>query len=294
MQTSRYLDYDCVTLQNEHLSLLVTQSVGPRILSLSVPGGENLLATLPDAATTRPDGKVYRFYGGHRLWHSPEHMPRTYDLDNDPVEIVPVPGGLKVTQATEPLTGIQKSMQIVLAPDRARLTIDHQLTNQGLWAVECAPWAITQLRPGGTAILPFNQEDTGLLPNRSLAMWPYNDMTSPNLHWGRSGLRLKAEMPSAFKVGFANPRGWLAYWLDDCLFVKHAKFEADRAYYDFGSSSECYCNAQFIELETLGPIVNIQPGQTVSHVETWEVFRDVAEPKSELDVKGLAARFRLE
>lgn len=293
MQTSRYLDHDCVTLQNDALQLLVTQSVGPRIISLSVPGGENLLATLPHAEAPRPDGKVYRFYGGHRLWHSPEHMPRTYDLDNDPVEVAAVPGGLQVIQPTEPLTGLQKSMRMTLDADRARLTIDHQLTNRGLWAVECAPWAITQLRPGGTAILPFTTLDTGLLPNRSLALWPYADMTSPNLHWGRTCLWLKAQMPSAFKLGFANPRGWLAYWLEGCLFVKRAQFEADKAYYDFGSSSECYCNAQFIELETLGPIVNIQPGQSVSHVETWEVFRDVAEPTNEPEILALVDRLGL-
>ena len=32
---------------------------------------------------------------------------------------------------------------------------------------------------------------------------------------------------------------------------------------------------QFIELETLGPITEIQPGETVAHIETWEVYPDL-------------------
>ena len=56
MQTTKFLDFDCVSLQNAALSLLVTRSVGPRIISLHFNGGDNLFAELPDYATERPDG----------------------------------------------------------------------------------------------------------------------------------------------------------------------------------------------------------------------------------------------
>ena len=87
MITTRYQDFDCVPLGNDSLNLLVTQSVGPRIISLSLRGEENMLASLPDFTVDRPDGKTFRFYGGHRLWHAPEHMPHTYGMDDSPVEI---------------------------------------------------------------------------------------------------------------------------------------------------------------------------------------------------------------
>ena len=66
MQTIKHLDFDCVPLKNASLSLLVTQSVGPRIISLRFNGEDNLFAELPDFLTERPDGKVFHFYGGHR------------------------------------------------------------------------------------------------------------------------------------------------------------------------------------------------------------------------------------
>ena len=154
MQTIKYLDFDCVPLENASLSLLVTQSVGPRIISLRFIGGENLFAELPDFITERPDGNVFHFYGGHRLWHAPENMPRTYALDDEPVEIIPTQNSLTVRQPVEAETGIEKSIQISLVKDKPQVILHHTLTNRGRWPVECAPWAITQFRTGGAAILP--------------------------------------------------------------------------------------------------------------------------------------------
>jgi hypothetical protein len=294
MNTTRYQNFDCVSLGNTSLSLLVTQSVGPRIISLSLQGEENMLASLPDFTVNRSDKKTFRFYGGHRLWHAPEHMPRTYGIDDAPVKIIPIPNGLSINQPTEPEVGIQKSLRIELLGDQPKVTVTHTLTNHNAWAVECAPWAITQFKTGGVAILPLNRADSGLLPNRSLAIWSYTDMSSPCLHWGREYLWLDAQMTSPFKIGFANPRGWLAYWLADCLFIKYTSYKGGSAYYDFGSSSECYCNNQFLELETLAPIGLLQPGCSVSHVETWELHGNLVCPKNEQEIKSLAEELRLE
>jgi hypothetical protein len=62
---------------------------------------------------------------------------------------------------------------------------DHSLTNQGLWPIETAPWAITQLKPGGVAILPQQvgpADPDGVQPNRTLALWPYTDIGSAHLN----------------------------------------------------------------------------------------------------------------
>jgi hypothetical protein len=67
----------------------------------------------------------------------------------------------------------------------------------------------------------------------------------------------------------------LAYNVDGILFVKEAAYDADAAYFDYGSSSECYCGAAFIELETLGPRVVLQPGQSTAHREVWSLHDGV-------------------
>ncbi len=294
METIQYQGLGCVALENASLSLLVTQSVGPRILSLRYKGGENLFAELPNFVSERPDGQLFHFRGGHRLWHAPEAMPRTYALDDDPVEITPAEGGLLARQKADAETGIEKSLYISLVGDQPRVIVRHMLTNRGLWPIECSPWAITQFRTGGVAILPQSRQETNMLPNRSLALWPYTDLTIPQVTWGNRSLLIRAEMTGPFKVGFPNPRGWLAYWLEDTLFVKRAAFDASATYYDFGSSSECYCNDKFLELETLAPIHRLEPGGSAEHVETWDVYAGVDYPADEDAAQAIADKLGLE
>ncbi|MGE5250093.1 MAG: hypothetical protein ACM3QS_07735, partial [Bacteroidota bacterium] len=281
MKIARFLDLDCVPLENAALSLLVTRSVGPRIISLRLNGGENLLAELPDFVTRLPDGGIYHFYGGHRLWHAPENMPSSYSPDDGPVEVRPSEDGLTAIQPVEVQTGIEKSIQLSLAGSAAQVTLRHTLTNRAARPVECAPWAITQLRSGGVAILPQSREQTGVLPNRCLALWPYADFANPGVSWGDRYILVRASMRAPFKLGFPNPRGWLAYWLEGTLFVKRAAFEPGGEYGDFGSSSECYCNDRFLELETLAPLSRLAPGESAAHVETWELYADIEAPENE-------------
>jgi hypothetical protein len=294
MDTVKFLDFDCVPLENTLISLLVTQSAGPRIISLRFNDGDNLFAELPDLVTVRPDGKHYHFYGGHRLWHAPENMPRTYFLDDGPVEIIPTKNSLSVMQPVEIQTGIGKSIRLSLLEKKPQVIIRHMLTNRGPWPVECAPWAITQFRMGGVAILPQSQEQSEFLPNRSLALWPYTNLVNPYVLWGDRYILVRAETQNPFKIGFPNPRGWMAYWLDGSFFVKRATFDAQAEYYDFGSSSACYCNDQFLELETLAPISRLEPNESAIHVETWELYTDVEFPNDEDTVQQIAEKLGLE
>ena len=284
---------ECIPLENGKLRLEIAQSIGPRILSLNLDGGPNLLAELPDFVTLRPDGKAYAFYGGHRLWLSPEDAILSYGLEDEPVEIIPIENGLKITKPTEVDTGIEKAIQVVLPEQSPKVIITHQLKNCGATPVECAPWAITQFRTGGIAILPMNDADTGFLPNRNLVLWPYTDLGNRNIQLGRQYLMVNAAMESPFKIGFANPLGWLAYWLEGTLFVKSAGYEPKATYPDYGSSSECYCNAQFLELETLGPLQEIQPGASIQHIEIWQLFHVPARPENESAVQQLVEKLGL-
>lgn len=295
MTITKFLDFDCIALANESISLLVTQSVGPRIISLRFKGGDNLFAELPDFVVKRPDGTTFHFYGGHRLWQAPEDISTTYAPDNSPVNITPMQNGLSVIQAADIQTGIEKSIQISLVENKPQVIVTHRLTNRGVSPVECAPWAITQFKTGGVAILPQSREQTEFLPNRSLVLWPYTNISNPHVHWGNQYILVRAEMQEEiFKVGFLNPRGWLAYWQAGTLFIKRAVFDPQAQYYDFGSSSECYCNNRFLELETLAPITTLAPSASVTHAETWELYGDIEYPETEDAVQAVVETLGLE
>jgi hypothetical protein len=293
MEIVKYSGYECCALENDTLQLLVTRSVGPRIISFGLKNGDNLFAELPAFVTELPNGDVFHFYGGHRLWQAPEDFNTTYIPDDDPVDIRPLENGLLVTQDTQAETGLQKSMEIILS-GKSQVTITHRIANLGNIDIPCALWAITQFKTGGVAILPQTKSDTGVLPNRSLALWSYTDMSNRNIQWGREYILVSAEMESPFKVGFPNPRGWLAYWLNGTMFIKQAEYDALAEYYDFGSSSECYCNDKFLELETLGSVCEVMPNETISHVEIWDLHRGVERPQNEQDVRFLVEKYGLE
>jgi len=279
MKEIDYLGLNCVELSNEQLTLWVTRSVGPRIIALIAKEGQNLFASLPDTTLECPGKGEFHLYGGHRLWHAPENPRRTYLPDDSPVEIFPQENGFRIRQAIEADTGIQKSLRISLEPGTSKVQVEHTLTNCGLWPVTCAPWAITQMKPGGVALLPQNLawiEENPTLPNRAITLWPYTDINSPYITWENDLILIRAEMEEgALKIGYPNPRGWLAYWLDGTLFIKRTCYDPSQGYYDFGSSSECYCNNQFLELETLGFVSNLKPGESVVHIENWEVITGV-------------------
>jgi hypothetical protein len=278
--TTRFAGYDCVKLENDALALWVTQSVGPRIIGVALQGGANLFAKVPDITLACPGDGNYSLRGGHRLWYAPEAPPRTYIPDDAPVSIADAENGIHVTQPVEAQTSIQKSLTITLSEQDARVVVDHTLHNLGDESVELAPWAITQLKPGGIAILPQAMalvDEYGLLPNRHIALWPYTQVNSPHITWGDRYVFIEAKMQDgALKIGWPNPAGWLGYAVEGTLFVKHAAYQPDATYFDRQSSSECYCNPRFLELETLGPRTRLAPGESVTHRETWTLYSEVS------------------
>ncbi len=295
--TTRFLDCDCVRLSNGAIELLVAQSVGPRILALHLPGKANLLAELPGVVIDRPGDRPFRFWGGHRLWYAPEEKAITYLPDDQPVTITAVEGGIQMTPPAELGTGMQKTITVTLPDETATVIVDHTLTNGGPRPRLCAPWAITQLKPGGVAILPQNSalnDPDGLQPNRSLALWPYTDINSPYIQWGNRFVFVQATMQkqdSPLKIGWPNPAGWMAYSWGEMLFMKQAVYQPSDDYFDMGSSSQCYCRHDFIELETLGPRTLLEPGQSISHREIWRVLSSVQLTKTEDAVAALVGEW---
>jgi hypothetical protein len=279
--------------QNEQVRLEFLAQAGPRIVRLSLAGSlANLLAEVPEFTLTSANG-LYYIRGGHRLWHAPETAERTYIPDDDGLTIEETSGSLHLIQPTERPTGIRKSIEIELDPDRPAVTLHHHLRNEGLWSVQLAPWAITQMRLGGVAVLPqqLGALDTGgYLPNRQFALWSYSQIQDPRLQLGDDFILVETE-PTAdpFKIGCLNRQGWLAYLWQDILFVKRFKPQPDQLHVDMGCNAEIYVNDQFLELETLAPLQTIEPGETITHTEKWELYSNVpqGQPVKEVVAKIL-------
>lgn len=261
-----------------------------RIVRFAPQGKSNLFADLGLTPAQTPYGEFF-FRGGHRLWHAPEAMPRTYIPDNEGAMVGEVPSGVRIEMPAEAWTHLAKSIEIRLNPDRPQVIIQHEIRNGGAWAVEFAPWALTMLRQGGVAIFPQpvgNTDEAGLLSNRQLVLWPYTRINDPRLTL-RDDFILVHATPSLppIKFGYFNPHGWMAYWLDGVLFVKRFDVQSNVPYPDHGCNAESYCNDQFIELETLGPSTKLEPGQFISHTETWEMYTELVPDLLSPDVQEI-------
>jgi len=261
------------TISNDFLALdYITDSL--RITGLTPKGKSNLFADLSHMPPISTDYGDFYFLGGHRLLHAPEAMPRTYIPDSGDISVTEIQDGVSLKAPTEQDTGIRKRIDIRLASAAPTVSLTHTLTNNGLWTVELAPWAVTQLRLGGTVILPLSTENAdpaGLLANRQLSFWPYAKLTDPRLKLQDEYTIFNAESAPPFKMGYFNTHGWLAYWVDGVLFKKTFAAQTNANYPDNNSNAEIYCNEDFMELESLAPFVRLEPGQSVEHIEIWEV-----------------------
>jgi hypothetical protein len=262
------------SIKNGLINLEFLAEAGPRIVRLSAFGKENLFADIRSSVST-PYGEFF-FRGGHRLWHAPENLPRTYVPDNDGLSIEEFSDGVRLKGSTKTEIGISKVIDIHLSVDKAAVTLKHILRNDSFWQVELAPWALTMFRLGGTVILPQpvgNVDQSGLLNNRILALWPYTTINDPRLVLRDDFILIHGSAnPSLFKLGYYNPHGWMAYWLDGILFRKIFDISTGAAYPDGGCNTETYCNDQFVELESLGALVKLEPGEETTLTETWELF----------------------
>lgn len=277
---------NCYRLANRAVDLVVTTDVGPRIIRFGFTGEANEFKEY-EPQMGRTGGKRWRIYGGHRLWVAPEKKP--YPPDNSPVALEPHDGFIRLVQPPEEETGIQKEIDVHLAPRAGRAQVVHRLRNTTAAPVTLAPWALSVMAQGGKAIVPLRPRgahENNLLPTDTLALWAYTDMADPRWTWGSRMVMLRQDprIARSQKMGIGVPAGWAAYARGGHLFVKTFPYFEGAPYPDLGSSVELFTNNEILEVETLGPLVDLQPGATVEHVERWFLFRGVPVPKDEADV----------
>jgi len=255
------------SLQNDFLRLDYLTTTGPRIVGLYASGvAGNLLAETPDVHWSTPHGE-YHLRGGHRLWTAPEDP--YYTCPEDDLSVVQA-GDKVILKSPVDKSGLEKEIAIHL--DENCVHLEHRVTWHGSEPIELAPWAITQLRLGGMAILPLSNTD-GLQPNRNLVLWPYTQLQDERLELHDDFILLygssKAE---ACKIGNQNSHGWVACILGEAIFVKRFTIKASEAHADLGCNVEAYVKDVCIELETLGSITTLKSGDSVTHAESWQVI----------------------
>jgi len=272
-------------LSNGIVELVITADVGPRIVFYGFRNGENLLHEVEkDAGKT--GGSEFRLYGGHRLWVSPE-VERTYYPDNAPVAVSQHGSATRFTAQPEELppgTNLRKELEVELAATGSQVRITQRIRNDDTHSTTLAPWSPTMMGAGGRAILPLSpriaMDKDHYLSVGVFGIWSFTDLADPRWLLGTAYIQLRhlANPQGRFQEqmgGIYNSAGWGAYFRQGYVFVKRAEVISGARYPDFGCNFEVFTNPDFIELETLGPLVELRPGGVVEHVERWWLFADV-------------------
>jgi hypothetical protein len=287
---------------NGDAELIVTLDVGPRILSYRLADGANVFKEY-DGQMGGAGEPEWKIRGGHRQWTGPEDHTRTYALDNGPVRMREVaPGIVRFTPAPEAEFGLQKEIDVRLAGAGSRVTVVHRYTNVGQGPTELAPWAVSVMAPGGVEVIPLPgkrphpgspknaRSAADFAPNQLLVVWPFLDFRDPRWHFGSKFITLRQDPGRGpTKLGLAHKLGSVGYLNAGTLFVKWFEYREGQLYPDDGVNFETFTNEDMLEIETLGPLISLDPGQSVEHTERWELFGGLGAPGDESQIEAVVA-----
>jgi hypothetical protein len=273
---------NCYRMSNGEVDLIVTTDVGPRVIRFGFIGGQNVFKEF-DEQMGKSGEASWQPRGGHRIWMAPEDAVLSYALDNSPVHAEIKGDSIELTGPVEKETGLQKEMIVKLAARGPTVEVTNRLTNKGAHPREMASWALTMMAPGGTGIVVFPPRGThpkDLAPTNPLVMSAYTDFSDPRWHFTKKYLTLKMDphATSPQKAGTFNKNTVGAYLLGSDLFIKQTTARDPAKQPDMGCSYETFTNNQFLEMETLGEMTNLQPGASVQHIEHWSLHKNVRIP----------------
>ena len=251
----------------------VALDFGIRVVHLSCTGMENLFYQQPNDLS---DGFVtpagWRLYGGHRLWIAPE-SDDTYYPDNDPVTYTQDADSVLVTQQIDPVLKIRKQLRITFGDGTVEL--EHIAVNEADQPLTGATWGVNTLAAGGTAHIGFPVTQPGdYVPRRVVSLWANTNLHDERVRFTKDSLTAWHK-PSRdyFKIGlycapgkavFENKGQRLTITFDALPLDQHP---------DNGCNFELYMCDKFMELETLGAKRYLQPGEIMSHTETWQLSK---------------------
>jgi hypothetical protein len=274
--TTRYAGFEAIQIDAGPVRLAVTTSVGPRVLGLLTDDGRNHFAELPEMTLACPGSEPIHLRGGSRLWAAPEVPRVTYRPDDDPVGVEEIIDGVKLSTRPDPVAGTSREMDIRVSGP-GRLAFDYRVVNRADRPQRLSAWAITMMAAGGRAWLPLLTvpfDAGGFQAQRNVVLWPYARTADPRLTIDDHAIEVRASSDPAlgkFKVATTLRRGWVAHWAAGLLLVKRSRHDESLEYADMGASGQIYTQHDFTELETLGPLMDLAPGEAAVHHEDWEV-----------------------
>jgi hypothetical protein len=218
-------------------------------------------------------------FGGDKTWPAPQadwgkvtprEWPPPVAFDSMPVEVSVRRDALVLTSPIDPHYGIRAERVIDLALDGPVMTVTTTYRKVTGRPLEVGVWIITQLRDPIAVFAP--------VPADSRFPDGYVRQSGERLPAGfkveNSLLSLARDTAQSTKIGMDADR---LLWVGptQMLLIRSPRIHG-ASYPDHGSSAEIYTNPDpraYVELETLGPLHRLDPGQSISQTNTYTLLR---------------------
>ncbi|RYE18407.1 MAG: hypothetical protein EOP51_22040 [Sphingobacteriales bacterium] len=249
----KWKDSDAIKFITPYCELIIGISAGPRIVSLSYSGGANLLYD----DTTGFGVGAWRLYGGHRFTIAPENESSYYP-DNETCS-VNIAGEVVIISAPTRADDLRLSIKVSELSSGAGFELVHILENYGSLAWSGALWAIT--------CIPRPADIMSACSSGNIRYWPGTE--SSNWISSDGVIAVKAG-PFRGKAGWHENHGWLSATQDGVkLTIQHQEKTDAANCADEGCNLEIFVCKDWIELETLGTMITVEPGRIAQHVQHW-------------------------
>jgi len=270
---------DCYRISNKHCEVIVGASCGGRVLSFSL-NGQNVIyenqvqngKLLKDWEKKRFDPDAGRFDFGPESTTQPIHA-KTW-MGKWEAEIIDRQT-LRLISMPDTLLGLECIREFKLHADSAILIVSQTAINITDKPLIRHFWGRTLVIPGGTLFMPINPKSS-FEHGWGRFLWDPNRIESP----AELDERVKVKhqiftfhaVGKTLKGGTDATDGWMAYAVNDLVFLKQFKVNINQ---DYSGSDHMtgifYSNGKFCELEPCSPTYNIVAGDSIEFSERWEL-----------------------
>jgi hypothetical protein len=272
------LDYkgwhDAHRISNGKIELIIVPQIG-RIMSLSHVGQENILwENLQESGNIYlPTQKKWINYGGYKLWLAPQselgwppdpYIDRgcySFDVIDDQT--------IRLLGVIHPVKMLRLSIDIKLIHGQSELVLTHRMENHSKQSMAVSFWGVSQVKPNGQiSVIPTFWQT----PIWDLKLSEIKQIPSQNIIQ-RSDLYHLAhrDIPDKKKVYFFLENAVMTYDWDGYRFIKQFDPYQRFAYPEADSNFEVYFCPQYIELETVSPLITVDPGQSGQDTVRWKL-----------------------
>jgi hypothetical protein len=282
-QTSYHGWQDSWVLKNGKAEVVVVPTIG-RIMQFRLIGQEGVFweNRALDGRKPTPFSSEWTNFGGDKTWPSPQAdwpafisraWPPPQAFDSMPVTAVADERSLILTSPVDPQYGVRTVRRIQLDHSEPTMTISTTFEKVQGKPVKIGIWVISQLKDPEVVFMPVPPTS-----RFSAGYTAFSKEIPPSLRVEKNLLSMKRDSQKEYKIGGdGNSLIWLG---KECGLLIDSPRVADAQYPDEGSSMEIYTNPDplpYVELETLGPVKELKPGDAISRVNKYTLFRRTSE-----------------